>query len=123
MKANGQYKFAAFVLALSSIMHFMAILMGQFKSDVIGLVLPLVVYLLLALLLNQGRRLGAWLGFLCMLVGITAGVLRLYSSSLVPEWVFQSIVALNVLSALVLFVILWKSKSEQVSEVQVSARL
>jgi len=104
------YKLAAITVALSGIMHTVAVYLGQFAADVLPLAIFFVLYLIFARWLWQRKRWAAWLTFLVMLVGITGALMSVNSGSLAPNWVFYSISALDILTAIVLFFVLWKSR-------------
>lgn len=106
------YTLAALVVALSGIMHIIAVILGQFKADVLPLTIFAVIYLMFAVLLYKKRRRTAWLAFFVMLIGMSAVLTFINSGSATPDWVFLAISVLNVVTAVCLFLILWRSGRE-----------
>jgi len=108
MNSKGSYRIASIFLAITSVLYGVALVLEQFQN-VVNLAVPAVLYLLLALFLFNGKRWAAWLTFLCMLIGITSAIISAYSTGNSPVWLFQAIAVLNMLVALALFVVLWRT--------------
>ncbi len=117
------YKLAALAVVLSAIMHFVAFVLGQFKADVLPLAIFGAVYLMFAILLYRERRRTAWLSFFVMLIGMSAALTFINSGTAAPDWVFVAISILNVVSAVFLFFVLWKSKGQGSTSVAGGPRL
>lgn len=103
-------KLAAVTLALSGILHFVVILFGApITMAVFG-----AAYLALAYALSKEIRAVGWIVFLLMLVFMSAALGYAFSGGALGM-VFAAITLLDVVTAIVLFVVLWNKPEEPVS--------
>lgn len=105
------YKFAAMTATLTGVLSAIAVLLGLFFADVLSLAVFAALSFMLAAQLYGEKRMAAWLGFFFMLISVTRALMGVNSGSYAPNWVFYAIAALSTISALCLFIILWKSKT------------
>ena len=105
------YKLAATTVMLSGVMHAVAVVLGGFASELLPLLVITLVYMLFAFALIKQRRWGAWIVFICMLIGVAGALMETNNNSASPNWAYYAIAILDVATALLLFVVLWKSKT------------
>ena len=107
MKEN--FRFAATFAGLSGVLHVAAPVLSGFASEA-WIVVPFgVIYLILAYGLTMGWRWLAWLAFFWSFAGIAGAISQIWSIGGVPAWLFQAILAVNVLLVMGLFARLWRA--------------
>jgi hypothetical protein len=109
MISRENFRFAAAFAALSGVLHIAAPVVSGFASEA-WLVVPFgVIYLILAYGLFMGWRWLAWLAFFWSFAGVAGAISQIWTQGVLPGWLFQAILAANVLAVLGLFVALWRA--------------
>lgn len=108
--AKGPFRIGALFVALSGIVHILALLVSGFASESFVLVPVGVFYIALAYGLLQGWRWLAYLVFVLMMIGSVLAISSAWTTPNVPTWVHLSIFVLDWLAVLALFVALWRSR-------------
>lgn len=109
--APRRYQLASLFLAVSGIAHIVIAVLSGFRIFDAVLLGIGVFYLLLAYMLQAGRR---WLGyfvFLFMLVGAAGAYMFMPPNPGVIQVSYQMIIIADVLCALILFTLLWRRKN------------
>jgi len=104
MGSFGTLKMGGQFVILSGIMHFVAAIFG----DTLLMASIGVLYLLMGMGLTRGMR---WLGYFAFLFMIFGSMLAygfLYATP-VPQWATITIIVLDLLAALNLFIAIWKA--------------
>ncbi len=104
------YKLAALLLQISGVLHFITPLFAGFSDDVMMLLPVGLIYLLLSWGVYRGWRSVGWIAFLVVLPGAVFAFANAYSGTTVPAWIYAAITLADLLAAITLFVILWRSK-------------
>ena len=108
--AKGPFRAGALFIALSGLVHILALLVSGFASEALVLVPVGIVYLGLAYGLLQGWRWLAYVVFILMMVGSLAPLASAWSTPNVPTWIYLTIFVLDWLTVLALFGALWRSR-------------
>ena len=108
--AKGPYRVGALFVALSGLVHLLALFVSGFASGALMLVPAGIVYLGFAYGLLQGWRWLAYVVFLLMMVGSLVALSSAWTTPSVPTWIYLTIVALDWLTVLALFGALWRSR-------------
>ena len=98
-------KLAAILLLISAALHVVGFVLGEYAMPF--LLIPPVIYIVLAAGLSRGKIWVAWIALLCMIGGSAGTIVELFNPSAVPQWVFQGILATDLAAALVLFGAIW----------------
>lgn len=98
---------AAIAIAISGVLHWLAILAGSVGLSTIGLVLIGLVYLAFAYGLNSQKR---WLAYLCFIVILVGLVVALAASF--ESWTFGLIVLADLSAVILLFFALWQNRPQ-----------
>ncbi len=109
MGSFGTLKLGGQFVMLSGVMHFVAAAFGDTMIMAsIGL-----FYLAMGIGLTRGHR---WLGYFAFLFMIFGSMLAygFLTTTPAPQWVTLSIIALNLLAAVNLFVAIWKAPTPKV---------
>ncbi len=104
------YQLASLFLAIAGLMLIGGSSLNLFGPEAAIMVSFGSIFLLVALLLMSGRRWLAYLAFLAALVCSVAAYLASGSTAQLTEWTFLGISVFSGLSALFLFMILWRKK-------------
>jgi len=97
-------------LALSGLLHFVAVVLAGFAADALPLAAFGVLYLVLAWWLNKsGARWLTWVVFFMVMIFSIAALAQIGLSS-VPKWVSISIAFADWACAFCLFVVLWRKR-------------
>ncbi|MEJ8561874.1 hypothetical protein QTO30_12060 [Yoonia sp. GPGPB17] len=108
-KASGAMRWGAVFVGISAGLHVLALFVSGFSSEAMRLLPVALVYAVLAYGVLRGWRLLAYAVFLVMLIGTSFAVLGIWASGDVPQWIYSSIAASNILAAAALFAALWKA--------------
>lgn len=104
------YKLAALMLQISGILHFIAPLFAGFSNDVMRMLPIGLIYLLLSWGVYRGWRWVGWIAFLILLPGAVFAFANAYSGTTIPAWIYAAITLADLLAAITLFVILWRTR-------------
>lgn len=109
--APRRYQLASLFLSISGIAHIViAGLSGLQIADAVFLGIG-VAYLLLAYLMQAGRRWIAYFVFIFMLVGAVGAYMMMPSKSGIIQIAYQVIIAADIACAFMLFILLWRRKN------------
>ena len=108
--AKGPYRVGALFVALSGLVHLLALFVSGFASGALVLVPAGIVYLGFAYGLLQGWRWLAYVTFLIMLIGISATMTGIWAISPVPPWIYIAIALAHACAVVALFVALWRPR-------------
>ncbi len=106
---KGPFGTAALFVAISGLLHLLAMPLGSIGGDALPLIVVGLLYLAFAVGLSQGKRWLAYLVFLLTLAGISLAIGHSFGTSPVPTWVWWAIVVVDLFAATALFVALWRS--------------
>ena len=110
---RGPYRLGAFFIAISAILHILAIFVGGVSSFTLGLVVIGIVYLGFAYGLLSGWRWMAYLTFLIALIGSIVAFGSSFGAGPVPGWWWTLIVIADVGAVITLFAALWRGAPEK----------
>lgn len=109
MGSFGTLKLGGQFVILSGLMHFVAAAFG----DTMIMATLGVLYILIGMGLTRGMR---WLGYFAFLFMIFGSMLAygFMTVAPAPQWVTMSIIALDLLAAVNLFIAIWKAPAPKV---------
>ena len=101
--------FAAFLVLTSAALHLLGCVLSGFVQE--GLVLLPVVglYAVLAFFLWRQSRTIAYVVFIFMLIGSLGSWIASGGINLIPTWIYLAIALIDLVCAIVLFGVLWRS--------------
>ncbi|KNG93381.1 hypothetical protein [Pseudaestuariivita atlantica] len=102
---RGPYAPAALFIALSGVLHLVALPFGAWEAFGLIFVAIAVFYAALAWGLVQGWRWVAWLAFFCMLIGGIGAFSETFAR--IPAWPHWAILLADASAAVLLFRALW----------------
>lgn len=108
-QVNGALRWAAICVGVSAVAHAAAPVFGGFAPEAVRLLGIAVVLGLLAIGLQKGRRIIAYLAFFGVFFDLIFAAGRLPAVTDVPNWIYGVIAGADVLALAALFVVLWKS--------------
>lgn len=109
--APRRYQLASLLLSISGIAHIViAVLSGLRVFDAVLLGIG-VAYLLLAYLLQAGRRWLAYFVFIFMLIGAVGAFMMMPEKPGIIQIAYQVIIAADAACAFMLFTLLWRRKN------------
>jgi len=108
-QAKGAMRWGGIFMGVSAALHAVGLIISGFSTLVGPLLVFGVVLAGLAFAVLQGRRWAAYLAFIVALMGLSFAAGNIWSLGAVPAWVFQGILATNVLAVLALFGALWRT--------------
>lgn len=95
-----------------ALLNGVALVLGQFAPVVLPLSIFLVVYLILAVLLVQQKRIAVWVTFFVGQIGWAVALMMRGDGSPAPEGVFYALVMINFIASVCAFIILWHSRRQ-----------
>ena len=101
------FRIASIALLFSGIAHIVAAVLGKFSAPTMLFGAMGVAYLVFVIGLFQRQRISAWLAFLFLLPGLAISVNGVNGPT-VPNTIIYTMVLLNILTLLTLFVVLWR---------------
>ena len=101
-------KFASYAVMASGALHVVGTVVSGFSDDGLFLLGPAALFLLLGYGVLRGVRTTGWLSFIAVVGSAAAAVGNLMSPSTVPGYVFATILAVNLVAAVLLFAGLWR---------------
>lgn len=107
---------AGYILLLSAALHVLAVVLAAFSPDAVILLVPAVLYLLLAAGLSRGMLWVAWISFICMIVGAAGALSAMFGAWPVPVWVFASIFVADLAAAVLLFGTIWSGSKKETAQ-------
>ena len=99
---------AGIAIAISGVLHWLAIFAGPAGLSTLALLVIGLVYLVFAYGLNKQQR---WLAYLCFIVMLMGSVVALAASF--ESWAFGLIALADVSAAVLLFLALWQNRPQQ----------
>ena len=108
LKFEGPFRLGAIFITLSGLIHIIAPLFSGFAMGSLILVPAGILYVLLGRGLSNGYRWLAYIVFFLMMAGSVIALSGAWTTPGVPTWIPLSIVVLDWLTILALFVALWR---------------
>lgn len=101
---------AGLFVALSALLHLLAVGLAGFDPAVLILLGAAVLYGLLALGLAQRRFWVAWTALVILLAGAAVAVAEVFGTLPVPTWVFAAIAVTDLAAVVALFGAIWAGR-------------
>lgn len=96
-----------FLLA-SAFLHIFTFLVGGFSGEALGLIVPGLIFLVVAYGLSRGLRWLAYIAFFGVAIGAIVVIAQIWPPGPVPGWWYTLIVVADILCVAALFVALWR---------------
>ena len=112
IRTKSIFNLAAFLALLNTIVHITGAAIAGFASTAMPIIAGAVIWLIFTIGFKANLR---WMAYIAFLVALFGGiyVYATASSSPIPQWASMAIVLLDILIALVLFVLIWRRPAKQ----------
>ena len=112
IRTKSIFNLAAFLALLNTIIHVIGAAMAGFASAAMPVIVGAVIWLIFTIGFKANLR---WMAYFAFLFALFGGIYAYATatSSPIPYWASMAIVLLDVLIAVVLFVLIWRRPAKQ----------